>query len=66
MKTLVKRRNSGTYRKPVSAEPTRFRPGSLEADLAGIASKIPKSELERLPPDLASKIDYYVYGVQKR
>jgi hypothetical protein len=42
-----------------SLQASRFRAGSLEAELEAIASKIPKRDLRRLPRDLASHVDHY-------
>ena len=66
MKTLLKTRQQKNGSDPAPAKARGFRPGSIEAELAEIASKIPKRELDRLPSDLASNVDYYLYGARKR
>ena len=43
-----------------------FPPGSLEARIAKLGRRIPKSEWDRLPADLSSNLDHYLYGIPKR
>jgi hypothetical protein len=67
LKAPPKKRKAANGRTGILAiEATRFGPGSLEAELEEIASKIPRGELRRLPRDLGSNVDHYLYGTPKR
>lgn len=52
------------HEKPVSAVQTSRKPfwqKALEA-----SQRIPDTELDHLPPDLAAQVDHYIYGTTKR
>ena len=67
MRVQAKKRRAANGPVGVHAlQASRFRAGSLEAELEAIASKIPKRDLRRLPRDLASHVDHYLYGAPKR
>ena len=38
----------------------------LIQELRGIARKIPRAELDKLPADLIENLDHYIYGTPKR
>lgn len=62
MKIQVKVTGKVSRSRDLANPAIRFRPGSLEAELEEIASKIPKRDLRRLPKDLALNLDRYLYG----
>ncbi len=43
-----------------------FPPGSIEAKLRALGLSIPEEELSKIPTDLASEHDHYLYGTPKR
>lgn len=38
---------------------------SLEKLVDSIVAKVPEEEWDKLPPDLSSRIDYYLYGIDR-
>jgi len=59
--------------KTKSATPSAGRPAGASRRIPGIVKiaqrlgrKIPDEELRRIPKDLSSQIDHYVYGTPKR
>lgn len=62
MRTHLKVAGKVSRSRDLAIPATRFRPGSLEAELEEIASKIPKRDLRRLPRDLALNLDRYLHG----
>lgn len=37
----------------------------LEKFIDSIVAKVPEEEWDKLPPDLSSRIDYYLYGIER-
>ena len=43
-----------------------FPPGSIEAKVASLGRRIPLKEWNKLPADLTSNLDHYLYGIAKQ